>query len=65
MKEAAYVVNRHQSRIYGWIDKGILTWRRSVDGRLEVATVDVLKVESVTRLGRPKRKTRVEDTPHA
>ena len=59
--EAAYVVNRDKSRIYAWLDKGILTWRRNDEGFLEVSSADVQRVESVTRPGRPRRNPR--DTP--
>lgn len=54
IKEAAYVVNRDKSRVYRWIDSGILTWRRSLEGMVEVSSADVLRVESVTRRGRPR-----------
>ena len=61
IKEAAYVVNRDRSRISRWIDKGWLTWRKDVDGLLQVLTADVLRLESVTQRGRPRRNPR--DTP--
>lgn len=58
--EAAYVVNRDKSRIYAWIDKGWLSWRRTDEGFIEVSSEDVQRVESVTKPGRPRR-----DTPKA
>lgn len=62
IKEAAYVVNRDKSRLYRWIDKGWLAWRKDNDGLLEVASADVLRVEAVTQRGRPRRNPR--DTPN-
>ncbi len=53
VKEAAYVVGRHQSRIYRWIENGTLGSRTSPTGVLEVSAADVARVESVTRRGRP------------
>lgn len=54
VKEAAYVVNRHERNIYRWIEKGILAARTSEDGTLEVKAEDATRVESITRRGRPR-----------
>ena len=54
VKEAALVVGRHTSRIYRWIDNGTLASRVDVSGVVLVAASDVLKVEAVTKRGRPK-----------
>jgi len=56
IKEAAYVVNRDKSRIYQWIDKGWLAWRKDLEGFMQVASEDVLRIESVTRRGRPRKQ---------
>lgn len=61
--EAAYVVNRDKSRIYVWVDKGWLAWRRTDEGFLEVSSADVQRIESVVRPGRPRRNPR--NTPMA
>lgn len=63
IKEAAYVVNRDRSRISRWLDKGLIEWRTDEDGLIEVSSADVVRVESVTQRGRPRRHPR--DTPHA
>lgn len=54
--EAAVLVGRHQSRIYRWIDNPKVTLRTSLstDGTTLVKTEDVMKVESVTKRGRPR-----------
>jgi len=61
IKEAAYVVNRDRSRISRWIDKGWLTWRRTDEGFIEVATEDVRRMADIVTRGRPRTVPR--DTP--
>lgn len=52
--EAALVVGRHQSRIYKWIEAGILDWRKDADGVLVVSAAEAQRVESETKRGRPR-----------
>jgi len=51
--EAAVLVGRHPRKVYAWIENGTLKGRRSADGKLEVSSTDALRVESVTKRGRP------------
>lgn len=60
IEEAAYLVGRHKSRLYRWLDKGLLRHRRGEKGLLEVASADVTKAEETTRRGRPRK---ARDTP--
>jgi hypothetical protein len=52
--EAATLVGRHASRIYRWIDEGHLATRRNDRGMIEVLSKAVLRIESVTKRGRPR-----------
>lgn len=54
IQEAAVLVGRHQSRIYRWIEGGQLSSQVAADGTMQVASLDVARVESVTRRGRPR-----------
>lgn len=54
VKEAALVVGRHERNIYRWIEQGKLGSRNDETGCLQVASIDVARVESVTRRGRPR-----------
>lgn len=54
VKEAALVVGRHERNIYRWIEKGTLASLVNAEGVTEVSAVDVARVESVTRRGRPR-----------
>ncbi|SFN66552.1 helix-turn-helix domain-containing protein [Mycetocola miduiensis] len=51
--EAAVLVKRHPRKVYAWIENGTLKARRSADGKYEVSSTDALRVESVTKRGRP------------
>lgn len=62
IKEAALVVQRDRSRISRWIDKGWLSWRKSDDGMIEVASLDVTRIADVITRGRPRKHPR--DTPN-
>lgn len=54
IREAAILAGRAPQKIYAWIDKGHLTARRNAQGHLEVNGVDVLRVESTIKPGRPR-----------
>ena len=51
--EAAVLVGRHPRKVYAWIQNGALKSRTSAAGTLEVASADAVRVESVTKRGRP------------
>jgi hypothetical protein len=53
-REAAVLVGRHPSRIYAWIDAGLLATRTNADGVTEVLAKAVVRVESGVKRGRPK-----------
>lgn len=52
--EAAVIVGRHPRNVYRWIEKGILRGTTDSHGTLTVLARDALRVESVTRRGRPR-----------
>lgn len=52
--EAAVLVRRHPRKVYAWVQNGTLTARRDAEGKLEVSSKDALRVESVTKRGRPR-----------
>ncbi|QPZ39719.1 helix-turn-helix domain-containing protein [Paramicrobacterium chengjingii] len=54
VKEAAFMVGRHPSRVYRWIESGQLGSRVTSDGRTEVRSGDVVRVEAVVKRGRPR-----------
>jgi hypothetical protein len=54
VKEASLLVGRHQSRVYRWIESGMLRSRIASDGTLQVSSADAARVESVTKRGRPR-----------
>jgi excisionase family DNA binding protein len=54
VKEASVLVGRHQSRVYRWVESGMLRSRTAADGTIEVSSADAARVESVTRRGRPR-----------
>lgn len=56
--EAALVVGRHPRNVYRWIEKGILRSNTAADGTLLVPSRDALRVESVTKRGRPRGTAR-------
>jgi len=56
--EAALVVGRHPRNVYRWIEKGILRSETAIDGSFRVPAKDVIRVESVTKRGRPKGSAR-------
>lgn len=53
-KEAAALVQRHPSRIYRWIESGMLASQTASDGTVEVSSQDAMRIESVTVRGRPR-----------
>jgi transposase len=55
VQEAAVLVGRHQSRIYDWINRGRTHSRTSARGVTELRSVDVQRIESVVKRGRPRR----------
>lgn len=56
--EAARIVGRNPSQLYRWVEKGILRATVNAHGVMEVSGQDALKVESVTKRGRPKGTAR-------
>ncbi|MCM3521764.1 hypothetical protein [Curtobacterium sp. P97] len=54
IREAAILAGRAPQNIYAWINKGKLTSRRNAQGQLEVNGIDVLRVESTVKPGRPR-----------
>lgn len=52
--EAAILVGRHPSRIYAWIDKGLLATRTNTDGVTEVLSKAVRRIETEVKRGRPR-----------
>lgn len=69
--EAAVLVRRHPRKVYAWIQNGTLKSRTSAGGTLEVSSTDAIRVESVTKRGRPvgtashNRKSTEEGADHA
>lgn len=53
VKEAAFLADRHVSRIYRWIDTGLLATRVNSAGVTQVLAKAVLRVEPSVRRGRP------------
>lgn len=52
--EAALVVGRHKRNVWRWIEQGKLRARTNADGVMEVRAEDALRIESVTKRGRPR-----------
>ena len=57
--EAAFLTQRHVSRIYRWIDTGEVKWSLDTKQTIVVSTADVMRVASVTKPGRPKTRRQV------
>ena len=54
VQEAAVLVGRHQSRIYGWINQGHLQSRVSLRGITKEKTAHVQRIESVVKRAGPR-----------
>ncbi|MGO7983513.1 helix-turn-helix domain-containing protein, partial [Rhizobium johnstonii] len=52
--EAATLVGRHISRVYRWIEQGQLATSTNEHGVTVVLSKAALRIESVTKRGRPK-----------
>lgn len=53
-REAAALIGRHVSQVYGWIDAGRLATRVRADGVTVVLSKAVLRIEPHVRRGRPR-----------
>lgn len=54
--EAAFLTQRHASRIYRWIDTGMVKWTVDAKNTIVVSSVDVMRIASVVKPGRPKTR---------
>lgn len=54
IREAATLVGRHVSRIYAWIDGGLLATRANEHGVTEVLSKAVVRIEGEVKRGRPR-----------
>lgn len=54
--EAAFLTQRHASRIYRWIDNGTIKWSLDVKNNIVVSAADVTRVAAVIKPGRPKTR---------
>ncbi len=54
IREAALLVGRHVSRIYAWIDGGLLATRVNDAGKTEVLSKAVQRIEGEVKRGRPR-----------
>lgn len=53
-KEASFLIGRHVSQVYRWIDSGRLASRTNAHGVTEVMSKAVLRIEPEVRRGRPR-----------